>query len=142
MAYATPAQLVERFDAEYELTQLTGAGSGSRDDERILLALEEASGQMDLYLGTRNALPLSGLGASQTAELERLCCDIARFRLWKDAASEEVRRRYDDAIRVLEQIAAGKVSLAPAGASGAVGAAEIATPTPSVFGRSGDGGLL
>lgn len=144
MAYATLEQMIARFESadDPELTQLTGAGSGLLDEGRISTALEEASGQMDLYIGTCNALPLSGVAAAHLEELARICCDIARYRLWADAASDEVRRRYEDAIRVLEQIAKGTLSLAAAGASGAVGEAALATPLPSVFGRGSTGGLL
>jgi phage gp36-like protein len=57
----------------------------------IEAALAEASGQMDLYIGTRNTLPLSGLTEGQTADLARIACDIARYRLYADRATEEVR---------------------------------------------------
>ena len=144
--YATLAQMVARFEApdDPELTQLTGGGSGLIDEVRVATALAEASGQMDLYIGTRNALPLSGLAAAHAEELARLACDIARYRLWSDAASEEVRRRYEDAIRILEQIAKGTLVLAFEGGttSPAVGSVELAAPMPSVFGRGPTGGLL
>ena len=156
MAYATVAQMLARFEslADPELTQLTGVLNTPQDPEaepvmvpdetRIETALTEASGQMDLYLGTRNPLPLTALSASHAEELARICCDIARYRLWHDAASEEVRRRYEDAVRILEQIAAGKLVLLFDGGtvSGAVGEAQIVTALPAVFARGATGGLL
>lgn len=146
MAYATLDQLITRFESPEnpELSQLTGDGSGLVDEARLSTALEEASGQMDLYIGTRHALPLSGIAAAHLEELARICCDIARYRLWgpSNAADTDVHTRYQDAIRVLEQIAKGTLSLAPSGESGAVGEAALATPLPSVFGRGPSGGLL
>jgi phage gp36-like protein len=38
------------------------------------------------------------------AVLTRITCDIARYRLWEDRASDEVRRRYDDAVKLLTHI--------------------------------------
>lgn len=144
--YATVEQLIARFEAadDPELSQLTGGGSGLLDEARLATALEEASGQMDLYIGTRNALPLGAVAAAHAQELARICCDIARYRLWSDAASEEVRRRYEDAVRILEQIAKGTLVLAftDGTGGGAVGTAQVTTPTPAVFGRGSTGGLL
>lgn len=41
----------------------------------------------------------------------RLACDIARYRLMADNPLEEARKRYEDARRILESLAAGRVSL-------------------------------
>jgi phage gp36-like protein len=113
MPYATLEEMLGRFDrpGNPELSQLTADADGLRDDARIDEALAEATGQMDLYIGTRYALPLAGLAASQSEELARLCCDIARYRLWADASSEEVRRRYEEALKLLDKIAAGDILL-------------------------------
>lgn len=114
MAYATLAEMLSRHNrAENpELTQITApAGALAPDDARVRQALEEASGQMDLYIGTRHGLPLSGLRATEATDLSRMCCDIARYRLWDDRASEEVRKRYEDAVRFLEQVSAGRIRL-------------------------------
>lgn len=113
--YATLTDLLARHNRadNPELTQL--AQNPDDPDEPHLVRLEqvltEASGQMDLYLGTRHTLPIAGLSDAQAGDLSRLCCDIARYRLWADAASKEVRQRYEDAIGFLEQAAAGRVRL-------------------------------
>lgn len=114
--YATLDDLLARFNrADHpELTQLVpddGSDPPEPDGARLEQALHEASGQMDLYLGTRHSLPLAGLSPTERVELTRLCCDIARYRLWADRASAEVRQRYEDAIHFLEQAAAGRVRL-------------------------------
>lgn len=111
MAYATSTDLETRF-GEAEMIQLTDTtGTGVVDTARLALELESASGQMDVYLGARHALPLSDITQGQTNDLTRICCDIARYRLWNDAASDEVRLRYQDAIKTLEMIAKGTLPL-------------------------------
>jgi phage gp36-like protein len=107
MAYATQADLADRFGAD-ELAQLTDrAGAGVPDATVVARALADADAEIDAYLGTRYALPLPAV----PSVIARLACDIARFRLWEDRASDEVRRRYEDARRLLDAIARGQVSL-------------------------------
>lgn len=143
MSYATLEEMLARFEREDlpELTQVTAGVGGVRDDTRITTALAEASGEMDLYLGTVHALPLTDLTATQTTEMARLCCDIARYRLWAEAASDEVRRRYDDALKVLAAIAAGKVRLL-APATGGVRGQAWAQASPRQMSRDQLAGVL
>jgi phage gp36-like protein len=39
------------------------------------------------------------------------CCDITRYRLYKDRASEEVSKRYDEAVAWLTNVSKGIVQL-------------------------------
>lgn len=111
MAYATSTDLINRF-SEAEMIQLTDTtGSGVVDAARLALELASASGQMDVYLGAKHALPITDATQGQADDLTRICCDIARYRLWNDAASDEVRLRYQDAMRTLEMIAKGILPL-------------------------------
>lgn len=133
MAYAVVSDMTARF-GEAEMIQLTYVASDGDDGPAVNaatigLAIESASGQMDMYLGARQALPLTGLSTGQTADLTRLCCDIARYRLWDDRASDEVRARYEDAIRVMEMIATGKLTLIPDNMSSDTPASKIQTGT-------------
>lgn len=126
MAYATLAEMLGRHNRTEnpELTQLTALpGAAGPDETRIAQALDEASGQMDVYFGSRYDVPVSGLSDAQSAHLSQMCSDIARYRLWDDRASEEVRTRYEDALRFLEQVAAGKVHLG-GGSGGSSGGAK------------------
>lgn len=113
--YATVADLIDRFDRPEnpELTQLIpdGGNPPAADETRLEQVIGEASGQMDLYLGTRHTLPIDGLSDDQSSDLTRLCCDIVRYRLWADAASSEVRQRYEDAMGFLNRVADGRVRL-------------------------------
>jgi phage gp36-like protein len=113
--YTTVADFLARHNRadNPELTQLCPDPDDATEPDAVRLAqaLTEASGQMDLYLGTHHDLPLTGLSDAQAADLARICCDIARYRLWADQASKEVRQRYDDATAFLEQAASGRIRL-------------------------------
>lgn len=107
MSYATRAALVKRY-GDSEVTSLedpdnTGVALASVSEE----ALEDASQEADSYIGTRYTLPLP----SVPEPVVRCVCDIARFRLYKDKPTEEVKYRYERTVKWLEQLAAGKVTL-------------------------------
>lgn len=107
MAYATQSDMESRFGAE-EVLQLADRDGDSLHDAGVVDgALIDADAEIDAYLAGRYTLPL----ASVPPLITRIACDIARYRLWDDRASEEVRRRYEDARRLLGEIAAGRVTL-------------------------------
>lgn len=107
MSYAAIDDLVSRF-GESEIIQLTDREvSGALDDAVAQQALDDASAEIDGYLQSRYTLPL----ATVPAALARVCADIARYRLYDDHASEQIRDRYRDAIRWLEGVSRGNVSL-------------------------------
>jgi phage gp36-like protein len=110
--YAQVADLVGRFGQQeiIELTDRASPPSGGLDAAVAERALADADAEIDVYLAGTYELPLP----SVPPVLTRIACDIARYRLWDDRAPEEVRARYEDARRVLEAIAAGKVTLGPA----------------------------
>lgn len=108
MSYAAQANLETRYGS-VELAQLSDRASGSVIDVTVVArALADADAEIDAWLGGRYALPL----ASVPAVLERVACDIARYRLYDDRATEQVRQRYEDAVRDLKAIAAGSLALA------------------------------
>ena len=133
MPYATAADLVARFGEE-ELVQLADPqGTGAWDAGIVNQALADASAEMDAYLAERYAVPVP---ASDL--VVRICCDIARYRLWEDRASDEVRRRYEDAVRMLRDIAAGRAALPGAAASASSPLMPDArAPTPRHFTERG-----
>jgi len=107
MPYATLADLITRYGEE-EIAQLTDrVGAGMPDAATALRALADADAEIDGYLAARYRLPLPTVPPL----LSRIACDIARYRLWEDRASEEVRTRYEDARRLLESLAKGVVTL-------------------------------
>lgn len=131
MPYAIKADMLEEF-SEAELIQLTDRDippTGAIVDAVLDRALSGASAEIDGYLaryaGATLDLPI----------LTRYCCDMARYRLYRDAAPEEVRTRYKDAVAYLTKVAQGLISLG-AQAETAVPENTISfTPGQKVFGR-------
>ena len=91
MPYATLQDMIDRF-GERELGQIAqGVALEVIDADRVERALADASAEIDGYVGTRYPLPL----APVPALLTRAACDVARNRLYADAAPPAVRRRYE-----------------------------------------------
>ena len=122
MSYATVAEFVAAFPAEAGvLTNLEDPASSVVDELELQGALDSASAEIDLFLRGRYSLPLESLVPLDPEDpmavpvfpggLVGWCRDIARYRLDRVLPSEDVRRRYDDAIRGLQAIAAGTVDL-------------------------------
>jgi phage gp36-like protein len=118
MAYATEANIIDLYGAELLDMLADKSGDGVRDAAAIARALDDAASLIDGYLSQRYTLPLPAVPAF----LRTMCIDITLYRLASNPAllSEDARRRYDDALRFLRDIAAGRASLGlPAGADGA-----------------------
>lgn len=119
--YATAADMIARYGQD-ELVQLTDFGGvGELDDLVLAEAITEAEAEVDAYIGQRYALPLDNV----PAQLERIVCELARYRLYRDGAPDAVRTRYEDARRYLEQVATGKLTLGLA--------ADASAPTPATL---------
>src|SRR5574341_1516172 len=105
MGYAVKQDMIDRF-GDVELKQLTDrTGAIDTIDDTVLgKALADADAEINGYLAGRYTLPL----ASTPLILVGMACDIARFRLYKPQATEEVRQRYEDAIKYLTKVAEGK----------------------------------
>ncbi len=118
MPYVTQQQLVDRFGDE-ELIQLTDrANTGAIDTVVLNQAIADAGAEIDGYIGGRYQLPLTTVPPI----LALYAGDIVRYRLYDDAARDEVRKRYEDAIRFLRLVGEGKLRLGadePAPAGGA-----------------------
>ena len=140
MTYASKQNLIDRYGSD-ELLQLTDrANTGSIDDTVITRALADADAEINGYLATRFALPLSPVPTA----LEKLACDIARYRLYEDRVTELVKDRYKDAVRFLQDVSAGKVMLGVDTANqkpATNDAAQLSSTTP-VFRRSESGGFI
>lgn len=109
MPYATQADLIARF-GEREVTALSDRlATGLLDATVIASAIEQAGDEIDAYLGGRYNLPL----ASVPRLLVGVCCDIMRYRLCGADVqeTEPARNRFKDALRTLEHIRDGKLTL-------------------------------
>jgi phage gp36-like protein len=76
--------------------------------------LEGASGLIDSYLGARYLTPV----LTPTQPLKQACLDIARYNADNVRVREDVRQRYEDRIRWLEQVTKGLVELGLPGIPG------------------------
>jgi phage gp36-like protein len=110
--------------------------------DKLETALADATAEMDSYLGRRYSLPLPS--ASIPPVLQRLCCDIAIYRLMALLPKEAVadaRRRYDDATTWLEDLVGGRIQLSDLAGQEVSAAPSIriaSTGAPRVFGDLGD----
>jgi len=143
MAYAAASDMIRQF-GEAEVLALTDPENTGQIDQGILDgALIDASAEIDSYLAGRYKLPFVPVPRN----LVRLCCNLARYHLTgtNRLETEHIKDRYDAAIRYLEFVAAGKVTIGPPDGG-------QPTPDPSgsvqfvgggkVFGRDKRGGVL
>lgn len=110
MPYATQAQMIDRF-GQAELIQLTDRAeppTGAIVVAVLDAALLDADEEIDSYLRVVRTLPLP---APVPARLTRVAADVARYHLYDDHAPDDVRTRYEDAVRWLRDVAAGRASL-------------------------------
>ena len=134
--YCTQADIVARF-GETELIQLTDrAAAGAVDVVAVEAAIADAAAEIDGYIATRYTLPLIPVPKIIT----RIAVDVALYQLFmarRMGATEEVRYRYTDVRKLLENIAAGKVSLgvpSPVQSENDI----VMTSAPSVWSRRVD----
>jgi len=133
--YCTQQNLIDRF-GQLEIIQLTDRSTppaGTINATVLNKAISDAEAEINSYL-TGYALPL----ATVPANFERMACDMTRYYLYEDRVIEQVKKRYDDAIKYLTQVGKGVIQLGP-DTAGTV--AEVASDSaqfsssPSVFGR-------
>lgn len=118
-AYATIADLEARFP--FELTLLAAdETTGLRDDVRIGHALSDSSIEIRAILAARySAAELASLDAASLEVLRVYCADMTLYRVALSFArsSEAIKERYDQAVKRLEAIAAGKGALSTTGSA-------------------------
>ncbi|WP_281545898.1 phage protein Gp36 family protein [Grimontia sp. SpTr1] len=107
--YATVDDMLARYGEDVVYPLADKDQDDALDEEAAERSLNDATGLMNSYLGTRYPLPLLEVPDLLT----RLCVDIALYWLADDAggATEEKRQRFEDAIQWLENIAKGRVEL-------------------------------
>lgn len=82
---------------------------GVINEPKVVAALEKAAAEIDSYIGDRYPLPL----ATVPARLRDICVDIATYKFSQtaDVLTDEIRQRYDDAVKWLDKVSSGRVSL-------------------------------
>lgn len=141
MTYATATELLTRFDADEiaqradrgvprlvtaEIMQAAAAGASLAaysDDEQasaaaalavVQRALADADDTINSYVSARYILPLSPV----PAVLSRVAGELARYYLYDDAVTDNIKGRHDANIKWLGEVSKGAVSLGADTASG------------------------
>lgn len=107
MTYATQTDLEERFGAREILELSDRENTGSTVVAVVARALTDADAEINGYLAARYALPLS----STPTVLVRLAADMARYYLYDDKVTDQVKDRYDAAVKLLKAISGGTANL-------------------------------
>lgn len=118
MGYATYQDMVDSF-GEREVRLLSDRGNIGQPNPLVIEdGLQRADGEIDGYLAGRYTLPLREV----PRVLIGVACDIARYRLTGTdrQESEVILERYRFAIRYLEKVAAGTVTLGTGVTTGTV----------------------
>lgn len=110
MTYATKQDMIDRFE-DVELIQLTDRSGDALAIDDVVLgrALDDADSEIDAYLMGRYKLPLQ----TTPKILVLAACDIARYKLYDNRVTEQVEKRYNDAVKLLTNIGMGKISIGP-----------------------------
>lgn len=103
--YATATELSDYLGEDEYVRVADRDGSGIADADAVTQALSDASSEADSYIA--RWLPLSDV----PSVLRRHVCAIATYSLAGNTQTDDQRRRYEDAIRWLTAVAAGKASL-------------------------------
>lgn len=136
MSYATQSDMEARYGLDELIARTNRAGGATVDTSVLDRALADADAELNGYLASRYTLPLPTIPAI----IVRIACDIARYHLWQDMASDEVRRRYEDARRLLQHISNGLVSLGlPASQQPSSAKAAAKTGDAPIFDRTSTG---
>lgn len=107
MAYAVIQDIVDRYGND-DLLVAAANEDDTLDTAAVNRALDDASAEIDAYIGQRYHLPLP----SPSKILLALCVDMALYKLSTGTElTDEQRRRYEDAIKLLEKIGSGVVTL-------------------------------
>ena len=108
MPYATVQDAEDLYGADYVGSSFDRDRDGSVDPLAATSAFSKASSEIDSYLATRFDVPVS---PAPDVVKER-CIDIAIYRVCPDSAlTDEKRRRYEDAIAWLKDVAKGLATL-------------------------------
>ena len=145
MAYATARDCIDRRGSEEPLRELADdPHADALAWDALERALEDASDEIDAYVGARHDLPLDPVPRM----LVRLCVEIGVYIRAADAdqGTDERRRRYEDAVGMLRDIREGRASLGAADpdppAEAEAPAVQVDLAAPRVMTRESLRGIL
>jgi phage gp36-like protein len=105
MAYCTQSDLLTLIPLR-ELAELTTDSGETPDSQVVAEAINRAEAEIDAYLGSRYALPLTPV----PDQVKGLSIDMALYHLYsrRSVAPPIRRQKYEAALSLLKQIAAGE----------------------------------
>lgn len=139
MSYVSIPDLVTAYSEQalIDLTDRDDPPSGAIVEAVVLAAIQRACAEVDSYLGQRYGVPLADVPVA----VADATLTITWYRLHPDGAdAPALRIRYEDAIRWLRDVAAGRAALPGVvnnAASPAVSLAQVVAGPARVFGRRG-----
>lgn len=109
MAYSTIIEIELQFGADEVLRSSDRDMDGVADVGVVDRAIADADAEIDSYLGVKYDIPLNPVPAI----VATASATIAMYRMSSDSGTltDEKRRRYEDLIRWLRDVAAGKAVL-------------------------------
>lgn len=110
MAYCTLADLLERIPEETIIQLTDDTDSGLVDQSKVDAAIARADEEINAWCGSRYLVPF----ASVPAVVPGLSADMAIYFLYGRTVDEVPEARkdgYKNAVRLLEKIASGQISL-------------------------------
>lgn len=139
--FASVADMEARFDRA-ELVQLTNqSNSDSIDQPRLVTEIMRASTEIVSAIAAKYDVA-AGLGDMALARLKDLCCDLARYYLYRETAPEGVKERYKAARTDLADLAAGRTKLDAGSQTIAARPEGVLVQVPDrIFGREAMGGF-
>lgn len=107
MTYASHSDLTDRAGARTLIQIADHDKDGVADVEVLGKALTDADSLIDGYVGTRFATPLDPVPNL----VNTWAVSIALYVLHRNGAPDNVEKDYDDAIKALKDVAAGRIAL-------------------------------
>lgn len=109
MAYSTQSDILDQID-ERELIQVTDPEGEAVNDDIVTRAIEDADATISAYCQGRYTVPLDPV----PGKIRQVSVDIAIYNLYSrrgDTAPEIRQERHKEAIRFLEKVSEGKITL-------------------------------
>lgn len=135
MAYCTLDNIKAMMDEEDLISFTDDVGAGVVDTDVTDEAIADADAEIDSYVMTRYSVPLNPVPAI----IKKQSVDIAIYNICsrRQRVSDEVRQRYEDVIKFLEKVPAGKVGIAGAASAPASSSNDAVTITSNtkIFSR-------
>jgi len=111
MAYCTQDDILKMISPE-ELAELTAEAGGTPDSQVVADAISRGEAEIEAYLGTVYAVPLSPVPPL----LKALAVDLAIYHLYsrRSVVPQVRKQKYEAAVTFLKEVAAGQAVVATA----------------------------